>query len=124
VSAWHRPTPPADPAGGAPRSQPPPPPPRWRIWLLPAGLLFTVLLFFRSSVSGKTPAKLTYTTFVGDVTANRVATATINSSGTVSGTLHGGSTFTSQVPTALNDTTLSPLLIAHHVQVMRVRPRC
>jgi cell division protease FtsH len=79
-----------------------------------------VLLFFRSSVSGKTPAKLTYTTFVGDVTANRVATATINSSGTVSGTLHGGSTFTSQVPTALNDTTLSPLLIAHHVQVTAV----
>jgi len=51
------------------------------------------------------------------VTANKVSTATINSTGQVTGKLDNGVAYTSQIPTALNSNTLSPLLLAHNVKV-------
>jgi len=82
------------------------------------GLLF---LFHSGSKAAPTRA-LTYTGFVNEVTANKVSTASITSTGSVSGTLRGGAAYTSQIPTALNDTGLSPLLRGHNVQVTGTVP--
>ena len=46
-----------------------------------------------------------------------VSTATITSSGAVTGKLHGGGAYTSQIPTALNNSSLSALLLSHKVAV-------
>ena len=122
MSAWHRPDPAAGDGKDRVPAPAPPPPPRWRMWLLPFGLLLTVLLFFHPNVSGKTTQQFTYTAFVNEVTTNKVATTTINGSGSVSGKLVNGDLYTSQIPTALNDPTLSPLLLAHKVQVTATNP--
>ncbi len=77
-----------------------------------------VLLVLLHPGSKGTPTRsLTYTGFVNEVTANKVSTATISSTGSVTGKLRNGTAYTSQIPTALNDTGLSPLLSAHKVQV-------
>jgi cell division protease FtsH len=126
VSTWHGATPakkgPPDARGPAPMP-PPPSPPRWQRWLLPAGILVAGLLFFVHAGTSGTPARnFTYTSFVSEVTANKVATATITSAGTVTGTLRGGAAYTSQIPTALNDTSLSALLLGHKVAVTGTNP--
>ncbi len=88
------------------------------MWLLVAGIVVTVLLFLTPSMSSGTPTQnLSYTDFVNNVTDNQVQTATINSSGHVSGKLANGHNYTSQIPTALTDIQLSPLLQQHKVQV-------
>jgi cell division protease FtsH len=68
-------------------------------------------------VPGTSAQTLDYTAFVTDVTANKVATAAISDTGTVSGTLVGGAPYATTIPTALNDSRLSSLLTAHKVQV-------
>jgi len=91
--------------------------PRWQVWILPIGIALALFLLLHSG-SKTTPTRaLTYTGFVNEVSANKVSTATITSTGSVTGKLHGGAAYTSQIPTALNDTGLSPLLRAHKVQV-------
>ena len=96
---------------------------RWRLWILPIGFALALLLLFHPGSKGGTPTRtLNYTGFVNEVTANKVSTATITSAGAVTGTLRGGAHYTSQIPTALNDTRLSPLLRAHKVQVTATIP--
>ncbi len=95
----------------------PPPPPRWRIWLIPIGIALVLLVLLHPGSKGTPTRSLTYTGFVNEVTANKVSTATISSTGSVTGKLRNGTAYTSQIPTALNDTGLSPLLRAHKVQV-------
>ena len=51
------------------------------------------------------------------MTANKVSTATISSTGLVTGKLDNGVAYSSQIPTALSDNALSPLLLKHKVQV-------
>jgi cell division protease FtsH len=80
-------------------------------------VLTALLLFLPSMSSGTKTRSLSYTDFVNDVTANQVQSATINASGHVSGKLTNGDNFTSQVPTALTDIQLAPLLQQHKVQV-------
>jgi cell division protease FtsH len=63
-----------------------------------------------------------YTSFVDEVTANKVSTATITPAGSVSGKLRTGEVYTSQVPTALGNTALVPLLLEHKVQVTATNP--
>jgi cell division protease FtsH len=106
-----------------PVKTPPSPPARWR-WLLPAGIAiaFLALLFFRTGSGGTTAQALSYTSFVSDVTANKVSTAAITAGGSVSGKLLGGSAYTSQIPTALNDSALPTLLLGHKVQVTGTVP--
>jgi cell division protease FtsH len=92
--------------------------PGWQKWFLPIAIVGMALLYIVPTLIGSnSAASLTYSTFVADVTANKVATASISGTGAVTGTLVGGASYTSQVPTALNDTTLSPLLAAHNVTV-------
>ncbi len=84
---------------------------------MPAGFALVLLLLLHPGANGPPTRALSYTGFVNEVTANKVSTAAITSTGSVSGTLRTGGAYTSQIPTALNDTTLPPLLRAHKVQV-------
>jgi cell division protease FtsH len=90
---------------------------------LPAGIVVVALLFvLHVGAGGAQPRDFSYTGFVGEVTANKVSTATISSAGAVTGTLHGGTAYTSQIPTALNDGSLSALLLGHKVTVTGISP--
>ena len=81
-----------------------------------------VLLFVRPGAGGTPAQALTYSGFVGDVTAGKVSTAAITAAGSVSGKLLDGKAYTSQIPTALNDNALSALLLGHKVQVTGTIP--
>ena len=112
---------------GLPRQRPllpvpTPAPPRWTIWFLPVGIVLALILVLHPGTKAPPTRALSYTAFVNEVTANKVTTATIASTGSVTGTLRGGEAYTSQIPTALNDTALPPLLRAHKVQVTGTVP--
>jgi cell division protease FtsH len=108
---------PGPPSDRRPAPAPPPPPP-WRHWLLVAGVALTAALFIFSGVSrASKPKQLSFTAFQADVTSNLVKTATIGSTGHVSGDFIKGASYTSQIPTALQDTRLNGLLSAHNVEV-------
>jgi cell division protease FtsH len=132
VSTWHRANsarrgPPKKSIPSTPTPTrtrtPPQPPSRWR-WLLPAviAIALMALLFVRPGTGGTPAQALTYSGFVGDVTAGKVSTAAISSAGSVSGKLLDGKAYTSQIPTALNDNALSTLLLGHKVQVTGTVP--
>jgi cell division protease FtsH len=112
LSGSAKPGPPRD----RPRAPAPPPPPKWRTALIVVGLAITLLLLLRPA-SSTPPKNYTYTSFINAVTANQIKTATIQANGEVTGTLKSGVSYTSQIPTALNDNTLSTLLLDHKVQV-------
>ena len=80
-------------------------------------IAFTALLLFHAGAGGTPVQSLSYTSFVSDVTAGKVSTAAITAAGSVSGKLHDGSAYTSQIPVALDDTGLPALLLGHKVQV-------
>jgi cell division protease FtsH len=107
-----------DPLAGEKRHGPAPsPPPPWRNWLLYIGLTATLLLFFLPlGKAGST--ELSYTQFVNKVAANQVRSATIDPDGSVSGTLSNGANYTTQIPVALQDTSLTQQLQEHHVQIV------
>src|ERR1700722_6497383 len=80
-----------------PTPTPTPTPPaqrQWR-WMIPAAIAiaFIALLVYHPGSGGARPAALSYTSFVGDVTANKVSTASITAAGAVSGTLRGGGSY-------------------------------
>jgi cell division protease FtsH len=114
-------SPPAKP--GPPRQRPrapaPPPQPWWRSWILVVGILLTILLFFPPSMSsnGKRTHNYNYTDFLNQVMTNQVQTATITANGHVSGKQANGDNYTSQIPTAVQDTQLLPLLKDRKVQI-------
>ncbi|MCW2935048.1 MAG: cell division protein FtsH, partial [Actinomycetia bacterium] len=115
--------PPRKSGSPAPKPAAPWSPSRWR-WLLPTGIFIALmgLLFFRPGTGGTPAQALTYSGFVGDVTAGKVSTAAITAAGSVSGKLLDGKAYTSQIPTALNDNALSALLLGHKVQVTGTIP--
>jgi cell division protease FtsH len=86
------------------------------MWLLPVGVLISVLLLARAGSTSQSTT-YTYSGFINHVTANSIATATIGPTGEVKGTLKNGKSYTSQIPTALNDDALTPLLMTHKVTV-------
>src|SRR3954451_21019147 len=112
---------PREPGSGQKQRGPAPPPrPSWWNWVVVIGLLFSLfLLFFPASSSG---TELTYSQFLAKVRANEVKAAVIDENGGVSGTLAGGQSYTSQIPTALQDQNLATLLDEHHVQVTGTGP--
>ena len=130
MSTWHRmaparPGPPKKsvPPSRTPAEPSPPPSPGGDGCCQPGSRSrSSALLLFRPGAGGTPAQALSYTSFVSDVTANKVSTAAITSAGSVSGKLHDGSAYTSQIPTALNDNALSALLLGHKVQVTGTSP--
>jgi cell division protease FtsH len=108
-----RPGPPND----RPKAPAPTPPPRWRMWLLPAGIIITLLLFTLPHTSSTPTKNFSYSTFLSQVEKGDVRTASVNPGGAISGTLKGGDNYTSQIPTAIDDTQLAPTLKSHDVDV-------
>jgi cell division protease FtsH len=102
MSTWHRGNPgPGGPPTGRPGS-PLSPPPGWRRWLLPLGFALMVLwLLWHPMATSSSTRVLTYSTLVQDVKAGKVSSATVTSSGAVSGRLVGDIAYKSQIPTAL-----------------------
>jgi cell division protease FtsH len=120
LGGTHR-TAPAKP-GPKPDPQPkpaPPSPPWWRPWLMPIGLLITLLLLLGPGLlaGGERPAPLTYTDFVAKVEAGQVKSVVIDDKGKVTGTFTNGKDFTSQIPTALDNSSLDQLLESKNVEV-------
>ena len=95
----------------------PKPAPRWPIWLVAGGLVLGALLLFHPGFKSSATRNFSYSGFVSEVTANKVSTATISSTGLVTGKLDNGAAYSSQIPTALSNSALSPLLLKHKVQV-------
>jgi cell division protease FtsH len=108
-----RPGPPNDPPKPAAKK----PAPRWTHFIWIAGLVITALLLFAPTSS--TTKKLTFTQWKAKVDANGVKTATIDTSGRVTGDLNDKAKthYSSRIPTALNDNTLAADLAAHDVNV-------
>ncbi len=95
----------------------PPKTPRWPLWILLGAAVLGSFLLFYPGIRGSATRDFSYSGFVSEVSANKVSTATISSTGLVTGKLDSGAAYSSQIPTALTDNTLSPLLLRHGVQV-------
>ena len=76
----------------------PPARPRWPLWLLLGGAVLGALLLFHPGIKGSTTRDFSYSGFVSEVTANKVSTATISSTGLVTGKLDNGVAYSSQIP--------------------------
>ena len=106
---------PRDPrAGQKNRGPAPSPPPRWVGLLFYIGLAVTLAIFL-IPVGKTSTSQLTYSQFLDKVNADQVKAATIDANGAVSGTLKSGTQYTSQIPVALQDTSLAQQLRAHNV---------
>ena len=106
------------PPPNPPPTPAPPPPPRWRNWLLLAGVIVSLALFFLPiGSSGNSAQQLSYSQLKSDVTANKVRSVAIGPDGNISGTLTDGKTFTSSYPTGIQDPQFAQLLDTHKVQV-------
>jgi cell division protease FtsH len=113
------PTQPTPPPTRPPTPPPaaPPTPPRWRRWLLPLALLATLALLFVPGLTRTSDESLSYTDFVARVDDGKVKSLTIDDVGAVTGTLSDGTSFTSQVPTALDTTRLTSELRSEGVEI-------
>ncbi|KJS52865.1 hypothetical protein VM98_28670, partial [Streptomyces rubellomurinus subsp. indigoferus] len=96
--------------------------PGWRRWLLPVAVLVTLLLLVLFSHPGRSGGtSYGYTDFLNRVDAGQVRTVNITDTGGVSGTLKDGTRFTSQIPTALDNSPLSRALADQHVGITASR---
>jgi cell division protease FtsH len=71
-------------------------------------------------MSSKPTHKLNYTTFLADVRAHKIKTASIEPAGAITGKLSNGDNYTSQIPTALGDNQLAPTLKSNNVTITGV----
>src|SRR5579875_2562139 len=83
----------------------PPPPPAWRRWLIPIGLLATMLLLFLPGSFAKQPTAVDYGTLSQQVDQGKVESLTLAANGTITGTYRSsfdhGADFTSHYPTGI-----------------------
>jgi cell division protease FtsH len=89
----------------------PPPPPAWRhyLWLI-AIAAFILLFFVLPATRGPQPVTLTYTKFLSDVSAHKISTVTIpQTTGSASGTLKNGKSYTVVLPPQAGSALLSKL---------------
>jgi cell division protease FtsH len=88
----------------------PPPPPAWRhyLWLI-AALIFVLLLFVLPTTSGQKQVTLTYSQFLKDVSGDKVKNVTLATSGSASGTLKDGKSYTTAIPPQAGQTFLDEL---------------
>jgi cell division protease FtsH len=92
---------------GPPRDRPakpaPNPPPSWRRYLIPIGLIATLLLLFVPGMVSKSTTAVDYGTLKQQITQNDVDSLTLASDGAISGkyrsTFQKGEAFTSHYPT-------------------------
>jgi cell division protease FtsH len=108
-----------------PPSPAPPPPPRWRSWLLPIGLLLSlVLLLVPNQMQEGQVTELTYAPELKEkIAAGQVKSVEIGSDGHIEGELKDGTRFKSSYPTNLQDDEFTKLLNDHDVEVKAVGPR-
>jgi cell division protease FtsH len=108
-----------------PPSPAPPPPPRWRSWLLPIGLLLSmVLLLLPNQMEQGRITDLDYQPELKDkIAAGEVQSVEIGSDGHIQGKLKNGTGFESSYPTNLEDPEFTKLLNDNNVQVKAVGPR-
>jgi cell division protease FtsH len=90
----------------------PPPPPAWRHWLLPIGILVALFLWiYLPAVHTQGPTTLSYSQFLSDISAHKVATANIPSAGGASsGMLTDKANYTVVLPSPLPDSLQSQLV--------------
>ncbi|GLY67779.1 ATP-dependent zinc metalloprotease FtsH [Amycolatopsis taiwanensis] len=102
-----------------PTPTPEPPEPGWRRWLLPLGILAVLALLFVPSLltPGKQEPALSYSDLVSKVNDGQVSSVQISDQGQVHGKLTNGTSFTSQLPTALGTGQFSQQLQAKNVQI-------
>ncbi|HET6501943.1 MAG TPA: ATP-dependent metallopeptidase FtsH/Yme1/Tma family protein, partial [Amycolatopsis sp.] len=106
-----------------PSPQGEPPEPRRARWVVPIALVAVLALLFLPSLlspAQKTPS-LSYTDLVTRVDAGQVASVEINDQGAVKGKLANGTSFTSQLPTALGSPELAQKLQAKNVPITGTR---
>jgi cell division protease FtsH len=115
----------SSPAKSGPPNDPPKPGPKkpmprrlHTLWMI--GLLLTLALFLIPVKPSTKSTSLTFTAWKTKVDANQVKTATIDPGGKVTGKLIDGTNYSSRIPTALNDNTLSAELAQHKVEVKGV----
>ena len=108
--------------GDKPQGSAPPPPPTWRRWLLPLGLLASVLLLFAFPMRPSTTKTLTYTQFLSDVNSGQVTTVDISSDGSANGQLKGGGTYTTTIPITLAGSTFLSQLESKGVKITATAP--
>jgi cell division protease FtsH len=108
-----------------PPSPAPPPPPRWRSWLLPIGLLLSlVLLLLPNQMQEGRVTDLTYAPQLKEkIAAGQVQSVEIGSDGHIEGRLRDGTRFESSYPTNLQDEEFTKLLNDHNVEIRAVGPR-
>jgi cell division protease FtsH len=77
----------------------PPPPPAWRhyLWFI-AIAMFVVLFLILPATQSKGQVTITYSQFLKDVSAHKVKTVTIQTSGAATGTLSDGDSYTTAIP--------------------------
>lgn len=109
---------PADKAQGSA----PPPPPAWRQYLIPIGLALTGLLFLLPLFAGPSRLNLTYSQFLADLNAGRLASVTIGPGGQAIGTLKDGSEYLTTIPLSLAGRPLLTELQAKGVQIAASPP--
>ncbi|MHB1873756.1 MAG: ATP-dependent zinc metalloprotease FtsH [Streptosporangiaceae bacterium] len=113
------------PPGGRPAPAAPPPPPGWRHWLWPVAIGASLVLWvvLPALPKGGVPVHgLTYSQFLGDVSAHQVKTVTITSAGQASGTLASGHDYTTVIPVQLAGSGLLDRLQAAGVQITASAP--
>jgi cell division protease FtsH len=87
MSRAAKPGPPPDPA---PKPEPSPPS-AWRSWLLPIGLMLTILLVFLPSMwSAPSTPSVPFTDLLSKVDTGQVESVGINEQGAIKGTLRDG----------------------------------
>ncbi len=77
----------------------PPSPPAWRhyLWLI-ATAIFVILFLVLPATSGQQQVTLNYSQFLHDVSGHKVKNVTIASSGSASGSLKNGKSYTTAIP--------------------------
>ncbi len=95
----------------------PPRPPGWRHFLWPLAFVIMAVLFLVLPIAKNAKqVTLNYSQFLSDVSAHKVKTVTIETSGSATGTLTDGSNYTTAIPPQAGQSFLDELQ-TNHVQI-------